>query len=81
MYFKTNKKAIHEYPHLSNYVKELYQIPEITRSVNMKHIKHHYYCSHPVLNAYAIVPLGGDAWWEEPHNREQLFPQKEKVTS
>ena len=30
VYFKTNKKFIHEYPNLSNYVKDLYQTPGIT---------------------------------------------------
>ena len=75
VYFKTNKKAIREYPHLKNYVRELYQIPEIRSTVNMKHIKNHYFCSHPVLNHYAIVPSGGDAWWEEPHDRDALFPK------
>jgi putative glutathione S-transferase len=39
------------------------------RSINMKHIKEHYFTSHPSLNTYAIVPVGGKAWWEEPHNR------------
>ena len=27
VYFKTNGKQIHEYPHISNYVKEIYQMP------------------------------------------------------
>ena len=29
VYFKTNKKFIHEYPNLSNYVKDLYQTPGV----------------------------------------------------
>ena len=46
----------------------------ITESVNMQHIKMHYYTSHPKLNYYAVVPLGlmgsnDKKWWEEPHNR------------
>lgn len=73
VYFKTNKKAIREYPNLCNYVRELYQIPEIRITVNMKHIKNHYYASHPALNYFAIVPNGGHPWWEEPHNRNELF--------
>lgn len=76
VYFKTNKKLIHEYPHLSNYVKEIYQMPKVKATVNMKHIKTHYYCSHPRLNYYAIVPVGGDPWQEESHNRDDLFPLK-----
>lgn len=48
----------------------------IGKSVNMWHIKHHYFTSHPRLNYYAIVPVGGAAWWEEPHDREQRFPRQ-----
>ena len=42
-------------------------------SVNMYHIKTHYFTSHPKLNYYAIVPKGGEAWWEQPHDRAQRF--------
>ena len=46
----------------------------IKESVNMAHIKMHYYTSHPKLNYYAVVPKGligtDKKWWEEPHNRD-----------
>ncbi len=46
----------------------------ITESVNMQHIKMHYYTSHSKLNFYAVVPKGLDGtdnkWWEQPHNRD-----------
>ena len=48
----------------------------IGTSIDMWHIKHHYFTSHPQQNYYAIVPVGGKAWWEEPHDRETKFPQK-----
>ena len=38
-------------------------------SVNIQHIKLHYFTSHPNLNYYGIVPIGCDAWWEQPHSR------------
>lgn len=38
----------------------------MSKCVNRKHIKTHYFTSHPALNTYAIIPLGGDAWWQEP---------------
>lgn len=46
------------------YVQRLYRIPEVGSAINMRHIKVHYFTSHPRLNYYAIVPIGGDAWWE-----------------
>ncbi|KAL0037851.1 hypothetical protein WJX79_001928 [Trebouxia sp. C0005] len=74
VYFKCNKRLIREYPNLRNYTAEIYQMPGIQESVNMSHIKMHYYTSHPKLNYYAVVPKGLDGtdnqWWEEPHNRD-----------
>jgi glutathionyl-hydroquinone reductase len=72
VYFKTNKKYIKDYPALSNYVRDLYQTKGIKESVDMWHIKTHYYTSHPKLNYYAIVPKGGEAWWEGDHDRHRL---------
>lgn len=58
VYFKCNKRSISSYPNLNNYCRELYQIPEIQQSINMYHIKTHYFSSHPILNHYAIIPNG-----------------------
>jgi glutathionyl-hydroquinone reductase len=73
VYFKTNKKFIHEYQNMREYVKELYSMPGIKDSINMYHIKTHYFTSHPKLNWYGIVPVGGDDWWTEPHNRDKSY--------
>jgi len=74
VYFKTNGKAIREYPNIMNYCRELYQIPEIQKSINMEHIKTHYFTSHPTLNNYAIIPVGSDTVSKllEPHNRAAI---------
>ncbi|GLI71346.1 hypothetical protein VaNZ11_016508 [Volvox africanus] len=73
VYFKTNKCFLREYPNIAGYVRDLYGIPEISRSVNMDHIKTHYFTSHPRLNHYAVVPRGGAAWWTEPSSRAERF--------
>jgi glutathionyl-hydroquinone reductase len=74
VYFKTNKKFIHEYPNLKEFTREMFQMPGVHESVNIWHIKTHYFTSHPKLNTYAIVPVGCDAWWEEPHSRGKTHP-------
>lgn len=76
VYFKTNQRFIREYPHIREYVKDIHQTHggAVGRSVSIKHIKTHYFTSHPTLNAYAIVPVGGDPWWEQPHDRDEKFP-------
>eukprot|EP01025_Chloroclados_australasicus_P061126 TRINITY_DN796_c0_g1_i6.p1 TRINITY_DN796_c0_g1~~TRINITY_DN796_c0_g1_i6.p1 ORF type:complete len:394 (-),score=40.93 TRINITY_DN796_c0_g1_i6:193-1374(-) len=76
VYFKCNKKFIREYPNMREYVKELYGMAPIRESTNMYHIKTHYYTSHPKLNWYAVIPLGGEDWWKEPHKREEQVPLK-----
>ena len=76
VYFKCNKKCIREYPNLREYTKELYAMPGVHESINMEHIKWHYFTSHPKLNAYAVVPVGPPAWWWEQHSRDKTHPVK-----
>ena len=72
VYFKCNKKAIHEYPNLLNYLKDIYQIPGMADTVNMKHIKHHFFRSHPSVNPHGIVPAGPGIDYSGPHDRERF---------
>lgn len=57
-HFKCNLKRIEDYPHLADYLRELYQWPGIADTVNMQHIKEHYYRSHDTINPTRIVPAG-----------------------
>jgi putative glutathione S-transferase len=43
VYFKTNCKWISQYPNIHNYCRELYQMPGMADSINMDHIKTHYF--------------------------------------
>ncbi|KAK4858150.1 hypothetical protein QYF36_011840 [Acer negundo] len=73
VHFKCNKKLLREYPNLFNYSKDIYQIPGMSSTVNMQHIKRHYYGSHPSINRYGIIPLGPDINYSSSHDRER-FP-------
>lgn len=77
VYFKTNVKTLHEFPSIREYVKDVYSIPEVQKSVDMDHIKMHYFASHPTLNPYAIIPRGPcPAWWTfGDHNRHKMTKQ------
>ena len=68
-HFKCNIRRIADYPNLSNYLRDLYQQPGIARTVNMEHIKRHYYESHTSINPSRIVPTGPDTDFTTPHNR------------
>ncbi|TMW63151.1 hypothetical protein Poli38472_002092 [Pythium oligandrum] len=73
VHFKTSKKLIAQYPNLSNYVRDIYQNPQIKKSINMQHIKFHYYASHTHINTFGIVPQTFNADLETKHDRER-FP-------
>jgi putative glutathione S-transferase len=72
VHFKCNLRRVQEYPNLSNYLRDLYQIPGIAETVNMDHIKCHYYGSHKRLNPSGIVPLGPVLDFDAPHDRARL---------
>ncbi|MAY02353.1 MAG: glutathione-dependent reductase [Gammaproteobacteria bacterium] len=74
-HFKTNKRRIEDYPNISNYVRELYQVPGVSDTVSFRHIKVHYYYSHDMINPTQVVPAGPDIDYNRPHNREELEKQ------
>jgi putative glutathione S-transferase len=49
-------------------------VPAIKKSVNMQHIKLHYYASHAHmgLNPFGIVPLGPNVDFNLPHDRARF---------
>jgi len=75
-HFKCNIRRIADYPNLWAYTRELYQQPGIAETVNMHHIKQHYYASHESINPTRIVPVGPAIDFTTPHGREALSPIK-----
>jgi glutathionyl-hydroquinone reductase len=71
-HFKCNLRRIEDYPNLSNYLRELYQWPGIEATVNLDHIKRHYYYSHDTINPTRIVPHGPLLDLHRSHDRERL---------
>ncbi|GJM16508.1 MAG: glutathione-dependent reductase [Thermodesulfobacteriota bacterium] len=71
-HFKCNLRRIEEYPHMSNYIRELYQYPGVAETVNFKHIKEHYFKSHKTINPTGVVPIGPQLNLSTPHNRIKL---------
>ena len=68
-HFKCNRRRIVDYPNLWPYTRELYQHPGVADTVNMHHIKHHYYASHDMITPTGVVPVGPDIDYTEPHGR------------
>lgn len=57
-HFKLNRQRLSEFANISAYVRRLAAIPGITATINLEHIKQHYYGSHAAINPTGVVPLG-----------------------
>ena len=68
-HFKCNWRQIGDYPNLSNYTRDLYQVPGVAETVSLDHIKRHYYRSQKQVNPTGIVPVGPQLDFAAPHNR------------
>jgi putative glutathione S-transferase len=71
-HFKCNLRRIEDYPNLSNYVRDLYQVPGVAETVSLNHIKRHYYGSQRKVNPTGIVPLGPMLDFSAPHDRARF---------
>jgi putative glutathione S-transferase len=74
-HFKCNLRRIIDYPNLSSYLRDLYEQPGIAATVNMDHIKRHYYGSQRQVNPNGIVPVGPALDFLAPHDRGRLGGQ------
>ena len=70
-HFKCNVRRIVDYPNLQGYLLDLYQQPGIAETVNLDHIKRHYYITHDDINPTRIVPIGPALDFSRPHGRER----------
>ena len=71
-HFKCNLRRIIDHPNLSNYLRDLYQQAGVAATVNMDHIKRHYYGSQRHVNPSGIVPLGPQLDFLAPHDRNRF---------
>ena len=68
-HFKCNWRRIEDYPNLSNYLRDLYQVPGVAETTNLAQIKRHYYGSQLKVNPTGIVPVGPQLDFARPHDR------------
>lgn len=69
LHFKCNRKRIADYPNLTGFMRELYQMPGIAGTVNLPHIVRHYHYSHESINPHRIIPINPEPSFEAPHGR------------
>ena len=69
-HFKCNRNRIVDMPNLWGYLRDLYQQPGVAETVDMHHIKSHYYASHDMINPTGVVPKGPALDFMAPHQRD-----------
>jgi putative glutathione S-transferase len=71
-HFKCNRNQLKDFENISNYVRELYQVPGVSNTVDLNYTKEHYYGSHKTINPTGVIPNGPDLDFSAPHNRITL---------
>ena len=80
-HFKCNLRRFADYHNLSNYVRDLYQVPGIAQTVDLDHCRRHYFESHRHLNPSGLVPAGPVPNFALPHDRARFAPREARRTS
>jgi putative glutathione S-transferase len=68
-HFKCNLRRLVDYSNLWDLTRELYQMPGVAETVNLDHIKRHYYVTHRAINPSGVVPRGPEIDFTAPHGR------------
>jgi putative glutathione S-transferase len=69
--FKCNRNRIADFPNLSNYMRELYQVPGVAETVKPRYYVINYY-SIARVNPNGIIPKGTPIDLGQPHDRARL---------
>lgn len=72
-HFKCDRRRISDYPNLFGFLRDIYQLDRISSTVDIDHIRHHYYRSHTTFNPTGIISLGPDEDLNTPHDRDTRF--------
>ena len=60
IHFKCSRRRIADHPNLARHTRALLAMPEISRTVDMDHIRRHYFESHPTINPSGVVAVMPD---------------------
>ena len=71
-HFKCNVARVTDFDALWGHTRDAYQLPGIAKTVNMEHIKEHYYTTHGDVNPKQLVPVGPDPEFDADHERAAL---------
>ncbi len=71
-HFKCNLRRLADYHNLSNYTRDIYQMPGVADTVDIPPIKLGYYGGMRNLNPSGIIPLGPELDFSAPHDRGRM---------
>ncbi|MDN5873464.1 MAG: glutathione S-transferase family protein, partial [Sinobacteraceae bacterium] len=71
-HFKCDRKRIADYPALTGFMRDIYQLPGVAQSLRLDHIRNHYFRSHPTINPYGIISIGPEPAFDKTHDRACL---------
>ena len=71
-HFKCNLRRLADYHNLTNYTRDIYQMPGVAETVDIPRIKLGYYGGMRNLNPSGIIPLGPELDFSAPHDRGRL---------
>jgi len=71
-HFKCNVARVTDFDALWGHTRDVYQLPGVAATVNMDHVKEHYYTTHTDVNPKRLIPLGPDPDFEASVDRSSL---------
>jgi glutathionyl-hydroquinone reductase len=59
-HFKCNRRTVLQSQALVRYMAEIHRLPGVAATVDLDHVRHHYYGSHKHINPSGLIPKGPD---------------------
>ncbi|PLR38351.1 glutathione-dependent reductase [Chimaeribacter coloradensis] len=72
-HFKCDRHRISDYPNLYGFLRDIYQMPGIEETVDLAHIRNHYYRSHKTINPAGVISIGPEQNLLAEHGRDTRF--------
>jgi putative glutathione S-transferase len=71
-HFKCNVARVTDFDALWGHTRDVFQLPGVAGTVNVDHIKEHYYTTHADVNPKRLIPVGPDPEFDADHDRASL---------
>ena len=59
-HFKCNRRTVLQSQALTRYMADIHRLPGVAATLDLEHVRHHYYGSHKHINPSGLIPKGPD---------------------